>query len=62
MALRVGISGFGRIGRQVVRIAEGRAPGLEIVAVNGHHVKSEGGKFLRWLRDGKTSCLRAVVV
>jgi glyceraldehyde 3-phosphate dehydrogenase len=34
MALRVGINGFGRIGRLVVRIAEDRGVPLEIVAVN----------------------------
>ena len=35
MAIRVGINGFGRIGRQVLRAAkEGNAPGLDFVAVN----------------------------
>ena len=34
MALRVGINGFGRIGRQVVRAAVGRGAPLEFVAVN----------------------------
>ncbi len=34
MALRVGINGFGRIGRQVVRAAEERKVSLEFVAVN----------------------------
>jgi glyceraldehyde 3-phosphate dehydrogenase len=34
MALRVGINGFGRIGRQVVRAAVDRGAALEFVAVN----------------------------
>src|SRR5262245_23519371 len=34
MALRVGINGFGRIGRQVVRAATERGAPLEFVAVN----------------------------
>ena len=37
MAIRVGINGFGRIGRQVVRAARmngGKGPELDIVAVN----------------------------
>ena len=34
MALRIGINGFGRIGRQVVRAAVDRGAPLEIVAVN----------------------------
>lgn len=33
MATRIGINGFGRIGRSVLRIARER-PGLEVVAVN----------------------------
>ncbi len=33
MALRIGINGFGRIGRNVMRVALGR-PGVEVVAVN----------------------------
>jgi len=33
MALKVGINGFGRIGRNVFRAAHGR-PEIEIVAVN----------------------------
>jgi len=33
MALKVGINGFGRIGRNVFRAAQGR-PEIEIVAVN----------------------------
>jgi len=34
MALRIGINGFGRIGRQVVRAAVDRGAPLEFVAVN----------------------------
>ncbi|MEK7823975.1 MAG: glyceraldehyde 3-phosphate dehydrogenase NAD-binding domain-containing protein, partial [Candidatus Eisenbacteria bacterium] len=34
MALRIGINGFGRIGRQVVRADIERAAPLEFVAVN----------------------------
>ena len=34
MALRVGINGFGRIGRQVVRAAMERGAPIEFVAVN----------------------------
>src|SRR5512136_3036696 len=34
MALRIGINGFGRIGRLVVRAALDRGAGLEWVAVN----------------------------
>ena len=34
MSVRVGINGFGRIGRNVFRAARGRAEGFEIVAVN----------------------------
>jgi len=34
MAVRVGINGFGRIGRNVLRAARERSPDLEIVAVN----------------------------
>ncbi|MEJ7808980.1 MAG: type I glyceraldehyde-3-phosphate dehydrogenase [Gemmatimonadaceae bacterium] len=34
MAIRVGINGFGRIGRQVVRAAKERDAGLDFVAVN----------------------------
>ena len=34
MAIRVGINGFGRIGRNVFRAMRDRAEGVEIVAVN----------------------------
>jgi len=34
MAVRVGINGFGRIGRQSLKAILERAPGLEVVAVN----------------------------
>ena len=34
MAIRVGINGFGRIGRQTLRAIIERAPGLEVVAIN----------------------------
>ena len=34
MGVRVGINGFGRIGRNVLRAARERSPDLEIVAVN----------------------------
>ena len=34
MAVRVGINGFGRIGRQSLKAIIERAPGLEVVAVN----------------------------
>ena len=34
MSVRVGINGFGRIGRNVFRAARERASGYEIVAVN----------------------------
>ncbi|MFM8780558.1 MAG: glyceraldehyde 3-phosphate dehydrogenase NAD-binding domain-containing protein, partial [Gemmatimonadota bacterium] len=34
MAIRVGINGFGRIGRQVVRAAMERHAAFEIVAIN----------------------------
>jgi glyceraldehyde 3-phosphate dehydrogenase len=34
MAIRVGINGFGRIGRQVVRAAKERGAGLDFVAIN----------------------------
>ncbi len=34
MAIRVGINGFGRIGRQTLRAIVERAPGLEVVAIN----------------------------
>ena len=34
MAIRVGINGFGRIGRQVVRAAKERGAALDIVAIN----------------------------
>lgn len=34
MATRIGINGFGRIGRQVTKALRERAPGLELVAVN----------------------------
>ena len=34
MALRVGINGFGRIGRQVVRAAKQQNAGIDFIAVN----------------------------
>lgn len=34
MSVRIGINGFGRIGRNVLRAARERSPGLDIVAVN----------------------------
>ena len=34
MAIRVGINGFGRIGRQTLKAIVERAPGLEVVAIN----------------------------
>ncbi|HEY7407278.1 MAG TPA: glyceraldehyde 3-phosphate dehydrogenase NAD-binding domain-containing protein, partial [Gemmatimonadaceae bacterium] len=34
MAIRVGINGFGRIGRQVVRAAKQRGADLDFIAVN----------------------------
>jgi glyceraldehyde 3-phosphate dehydrogenase len=34
MAIRVGINGFGRIGRQVVRAAKERGAGIDFVAIN----------------------------
>ena len=34
MAIRVGINGFGRIGRQTLKAIIERAPGLEVVAIN----------------------------
>jgi glyceraldehyde 3-phosphate dehydrogenase len=34
MAIRVGINGFGRIGRQVLRAAKKRGVGIDFVAVN----------------------------
>lgn len=34
MTIRVAINGFGRIGRNVFRIIEGRANGIEVVAIN----------------------------
>ncbi|MBL8997900.1 MAG: type I glyceraldehyde-3-phosphate dehydrogenase, partial [Gemmatimonadetes bacterium] len=34
MAIRVGINGFGRIGRQVVRAAKERKAGIDFVAIN----------------------------
>ena len=34
MTIRVAINGFGRIGRNVFRIIEGRAKGIEVVAIN----------------------------
>ena len=34
MGVKVGINGFGRIGRNVLRAARERSPDLEIVAVN----------------------------
>ncbi|MCR4419713.1 MAG: type I glyceraldehyde-3-phosphate dehydrogenase [Clostridia bacterium] len=34
MAVRIGINGFGRVGRLVLRAANGR-PGVEVVAING---------------------------
>jgi len=34
VAIRVGINGFGRIGRQTLRAIIERAPGLEVVAIN----------------------------
>ena len=34
MGVRVGINGFGRIGRNVLRAARERSPDLDIVAVN----------------------------
>ena len=34
MSIKVGINGFGRIGRNVFRAAQQRNPEIEIVAVN----------------------------
>ena len=34
MAIRVGINGFGRIGRQTLKAIIERAPSLEVVAIN----------------------------
>ncbi|HYM65873.1 MAG TPA: glyceraldehyde 3-phosphate dehydrogenase NAD-binding domain-containing protein, partial [Patescibacteria group bacterium] len=34
MTLKVGINGFGRIGRNIYRAAHGMKPAFEIVAVN----------------------------
>jgi glyceraldehyde 3-phosphate dehydrogenase len=34
VAIRVGINGFGRIGRQTLKAIIERAPGLEVVAIN----------------------------
>jgi len=60
MALRVGINGFGRIGRQVVRAAVDRGAPLEFVAVNDitdaatlAHLLRYDSVHRRWDKAGK---------
>jgi glyceraldehyde 3-phosphate dehydrogenase len=48
MAVRVGINGFGRIGRNVLRAARERSPGLEIVAVNDITTAEELAHLLKY--------------
>jgi len=62
MALRVGINGFGRIGRQVVRAAVERGAPLEFVAVNDitdaatlAHLLRYDSVHRRWDKAGKAA-------
>ena len=48
MAVRVGINGFGRIGRNVLRAARERSPDLEIVAVNDITTPEELAHLLKY--------------
>ena len=48
MAVRVGINGFGRIGRNVLRAARERSPDLEIVAVNDITTAEELAHLLKY--------------
>jgi len=48
MAVRVGINGFGRIGRNVLRAARERSPELEIVAVNDITTAGELAHLLKY--------------
>ncbi len=48
MAVRVGINGFGRIGRNVLRAARERSPELEIVAVNDITTAEELAHLLKY--------------
>ncbi|MEE9201974.1 MAG: glyceraldehyde 3-phosphate dehydrogenase NAD-binding domain-containing protein, partial [Dehalococcoidia bacterium] len=49
MTTKIGINGFGRIGRQVLRAVQERHPGkLEVVAVNDLTDTETNAHLLRW--------------
>lgn len=48
MTVKVGINGFGRIGRQVFKAIEDRHGGLEVVAVNDLFAPSKIAPLLKW--------------
>ena len=48
MSVRIGINGFGRIGRNVLRAASERSPDLEIVAVNDITTPEMLGHLLKY--------------
>ena len=66
MAVRVGINGFGRIGRQSLKALLERAPDVEVVAVNDL-VDAEMNAYYNWIEmsrvaaPGKLTVLAGVV-
>ena len=41
MSIRIGINGFGRIGRMVIRAVEKQYPGVQVVAVNDPFIATD---------------------
>ena len=52
--IRVGINGFGRIGRTVFRIMHGRSREFEIVCVNDLAPAPSGKTYEAWVIEGET--------
>jgi len=46
MSIRIGINGFGRIGRMVIRAVEKQYPGVQVVAVNDPFIATDYMKYM----------------